>query len=32
MYQQEGVEVARQGAVDSNLMEYIGRAIAALNE
>ncbi|MBD1865540.1 MULTISPECIES: MerR family transcriptional regulator [Trichocoleus] len=32
MYQQEGVEVASRGAVDSALMEYIGRASTALNE
>jgi MerR family transcriptional regulator, thiopeptide resistance regulator len=29
MYQQEGVEVASRGAVDSAVMEYMGRAISA---
>ncbi|GAB4209903.1 MAG: MerR family transcriptional regulator [Coleofasciculaceae cyanobacterium] len=32
MYQQEGVEVASRGAIDSALMEYLSRARAALNQ
>jgi hypothetical protein len=32
MYQQEGVEVASRGAMDSALMEYMSRARAALNQ
>ncbi|NJO78934.1 MAG: MerR family transcriptional regulator [Cyanobacteria bacterium RM1_2_2] len=32
MYQQEGVEVASQGSVDSALMQYMNRASAALKD
>ncbi len=32
MYQQEGVEVASRGALDSAVSEYISRAIAALKQ
>ena len=32
MYQQEGVEVASRGAMDSALMEYMSKARAALNQ
>ncbi|MBW4618888.1 MAG: MerR family transcriptional regulator [Cyanosarcina radialis HA8281-LM2] len=31
MYQQEGAEVASRGAIDSSVMEYMGRAMAAGN-
>jgi hypothetical protein len=32
MYQQEGVEVASRGAMDSAVMEYMSKARAALNQ
>lgn len=32
MYQQEGAEAASRGAVDSSVMEYMGRAMQALNQ
>jgi MerR family transcriptional regulator, thiopeptide resistance regulator len=31
MYQEEGVEVASRGAIDTQLSKYIGQAMAALN-
>lgn len=31
MYQQEGPEVASQGSIDAELMEYIGQAMQAIN-
>ena len=31
MYQEEGVEVASRGAIDTQMSEYIGQAMAALN-
>ena len=31
MYQQEGAEIASQGAADSAVMEYMGRALSHLS-